>query len=102
MVSARLRPRVFGRAKWSANLEILGFKLQRFPCMNLYRYTLRTGWNQFGGQRNMARFEENMDDFEGKFALTGRALPWQPVAMLCCKWPVVSLLPNPDPFRTEL
>jgi hypothetical protein len=50
----------------------------------------------------MAWFEENMSDFEGKFALTGRALVLQSVAMLCCQWPAVSLSPNPDPFRTEL
>ena len=47
--------------------------------MNLSRYTLRIEWSKFGGQRNMARFEEIMGEFEGKFALTGRALLLHPV-----------------------
>jgi hypothetical protein len=56
----------------------------------------------FGGQKSMARYEDIMDKFEGKFALTGRAPVWHPVGhallpMACCL-----LMPNPDPFRTEL
>jgi len=46
--------------------------------MNLYRYTLRTGWRKFGGQSFMAWFEENMGDFDGMFALTGWALLLHP------------------------
>ncbi len=57
--------------------------------MNLCRYTLRMGWSQFGGQKYMARFDEIMGEFEGKFALTGAASVLHPVGhallpMACC------------------
>jgi hypothetical protein len=84
------------------NPETLDFKPERFLCMNMAQYTLRAGWNRFGGQRFMAWFEEIMSKDEGKFALTGRHCCCNLLTMLHSQWPVVSLSSNPDPFRTEL
>jgi hypothetical protein len=37
-------------AFFGANLCILGFKPERFPCMKLHQHTLRVWWSVFGGQ----------------------------------------------------
>jgi hypothetical protein len=69
-----------GEAVFGANLWILGFKRESFPCMNVCRYTPDGGWSIFGGQRFMAWFKAKKGNFEGEIALTARAKMLHPVS----------------------
>ncbi|MGP8200047.1 MAG: hypothetical protein ACLQU4_11160 [Limisphaerales bacterium] len=44
------RGALFAAAFFGANLCILGFKPERFPCMKLYHHATRVWWSIFGGQ----------------------------------------------------